>query len=104
VGETAGGLHRLKKAGKVILTERGRRAKYALAGTAQAHVHAGEALDYALESGSKIMRELEEATGKKRGELWAAIDRKIAKGEIVKAYLTNVGHRGRLAAFALARQ
>jgi hypothetical protein len=101
-GEVAGGIHRLKKAKKIDLIHRGKRARYALAGMAQAHVYAGDAVDQALESGSKIMRELEEATGKKRGELWAAIDRKVAKGEIVKAYLINVGHRGRLAAFALA--
>jgi hypothetical protein len=97
-----GGLHRLKKKGTIVLTERGKYTMYALAGTAPLHVYAGDAIDRALESGSKTLPELETVTGKKRGELWAALLRKEAKGEVVKAYLINVGHRGRLAAFAAA--
>jgi biotin operon repressor len=97
-----GGLHRLKKKGTIVLTQRGKYAMYALAGTAPLHVYAGDAIGRALESGSKTLAELETVTGKKRGELWAALLRKEAKGEVVKAYLINVGHRGRLAAFAAA--
>jgi hypothetical protein len=97
-----GALHRLKKKGTIVLTRRGRYAMYALAGTAPLHVYSGDAIDRALESGSKTLPELETVTGKKRGELWAALLRKEAKGEVVKAYLINVGHRGRLAAFAAA--
>jgi len=96
------GLHRLKEASKAVLTHRGKYGKYGLAGKATPHVYAGDAIDQALKSGSKTLPELEKVTGKKRGELWAALSRKEAKGEVIKACLITVGQRGRLAAFASA--
>src|SRR5215471_9150868 len=46
--QVAGALHVLKKRGKVVLTEYG---KYALLGTAAAHVYAKDAIDRAMASG-----------------------------------------------------
>jgi predicted Rossmann fold nucleotide-binding protein DprA/Smf involved in DNA uptake len=57
-GEIAGGLHRLKKAGKIILTKRGMYSLYSLASTGARHVYAKEAIDDALRSGPKTVREL----------------------------------------------
>jgi hypothetical protein len=95
--QTAGALHVLKKRGKVVPTEYG---KYALPGTAAPHVYTKDALDRAMESGLQTVPEFIEFTGKNRGEIWAALRRKKAKGEVIQAYLVYPGRRGRLAAFA----
>lgn len=95
--QVAGALHVLKKRGKVVLTEYG---KYALLGTAAAHVYAKDAIDRAMASGLQTVPEFMEFTGKNRGEIWAALRRKKAKGEVIEAYLVYPGRRGRLAAFA----
>jgi hypothetical protein len=96
--QVAGCLHVLKKRGKVVLTDYG---KYALPGTATPHVYTKDAIDKALQSGSKTVPELMKLTGKNRGEIWAALRRKKVKGEVVQAYLVYPGRRGRLAAFVL---
>jgi hypothetical protein len=96
--QVAGSLHVLKKRRKVVLTDYG---KYALPGTATPHVYTKDAIDEALQSGSKTVPEFMKLTGKNRGEIWAALRRKKAKGEVVQAYLVYPGRRGYLAAFAL---
>jgi hypothetical protein len=88
----------LKKRGKVVLTDYG---KYALPGAATPHVYTKDAIDEALQSGSKTVPDFMELTGKNRGEIWAALRRKKVKGEVVQAYLVYPGRRGYLAAFAL---
>jgi hypothetical protein len=99
-GQIAGALHVLKKRGKVVLISYG---KYAKPGTAAPHIYAKDAIDEALKSGSKTVRDLQTLTGKNRGELWAALQRKKAKGQVIEAYLIHVGRRGRQAAFAMPR-
>jgi hypothetical protein len=96
--QVAGSLHVLKKRRKVVLTDYG---KYALPGTATPHVYTKDAIDEALQSGSKTVPEFMKLTGKNRGEIWAALRRKKVKGEVVQAYLVYPGRRGYLAAFAL---
>jgi hypothetical protein len=93
VGEIAGGLHRLKKADKIVPTKRGR---YALAGTAPAHVYARDAIEDALYSGEKTEPELIAATGKKRHEIHAALYRLRDEGNV-----EGVAKRGYFVVWAL---
>jgi biotin operon repressor len=85
-------IHRLGKQGKIIRVKRG---KYGLPGTAVPHVYAKDAINQALQSGSKTGPELVAATGKNRGEIWQALHRLKAKG------LIRSVRRGYQAAFAL---
>jgi predicted Rossmann fold nucleotide-binding protein DprA/Smf involved in DNA uptake len=93
VGAVNAALHRLHHAGSIILTKRG---KYALTGSASPHVYARGAIIDALRSGKKTMPELIAATGKNYGEIWQALRRLEAKGDIIR-----VAHRGQRVAFAL---
>jgi biotin operon repressor len=93
-GAVHAALHRLRNAGSIVLTKRGR---YALAGSAPPHVYARDAISDALRSGKKAMPELIAATGKNRGEIWAALRRLEAKGRVIQVAL-----RGQLIAFALS--
>jgi hypothetical protein len=75
--------------------------EYAPPGSATPHVFTKDAIPKALQSGSKTVAELEELTGKNRGELWAALRGLRDRGEVVEAYLIYPGRRGYRAAFAL---
>ena len=83
-------IHRLGKQGKVIRVKHG---KYALPGTAVPHVYTKDAINEALQSGPKTVRELMTATGKNRGEISQALHRLKAKG-LIKAHLICPGRRG----------
>jgi hypothetical protein len=87
-------VHRLGMQDKIIRVKRG---KYALPGTVVPHVYAKDAINEALQSGSKTVSELMIATGKNRGEIWQALHRLKAKGLII-----GLGRRGYQAAFALS--
>ena len=93
-GAVHAALHRLRNAGSIVLTKRGR---YALAGSAPPHVYARDAISVALRSGKKTMPELIAATGKNRGEIYAALRRLEAKGRV-----KQVAPRGQRVAFALS--
>jgi predicted Rossmann fold nucleotide-binding protein DprA/Smf involved in DNA uptake len=95
-GAVHAALHRLHKAGRIVLTKRGR---YALAGSASPHVYARDAINDALRSGNKTMPELIGATGKNYGELWAALKRLMAKGQVVQVPFSE-----QLIAFCIIRQ
>jgi hypothetical protein len=75
--------------------------EYAPPGSATPHVFTKDAIPKALQSGSKTVAELEELTGKNRGELWAALRGLRDRGDVVEAYLIYPGRRGYRAAFAL---
>jgi len=92
-GAVHAALHRLRKAGSIVLTKRGR---YALPGSASPHVYARDAITDALRSGKKTMPELIAATGKNYGEIWQALRRLEAKRGVIQ-----VASRGELVAFAL---
>jgi hypothetical protein len=99
-GQIAGALHWLWRHEKIV---RVRPGLWALPGTARPHIFARDAIIEGLQSGSKTVPELIAATGKNRGEIWAALRRLKAEHSIIEAYLIRPGHRGYLAAFALAR-
>jgi hypothetical protein len=96
--QVAAAVHWFWKRKKIEPTDYG---EWAVAGTATCHVYAKDAIKQALQSGSKTVAELEEITGKNRGELWAALRGLIRRGEVVEAYLIYPGRRGYRAAFAL---
>jgi hypothetical protein len=80
-GAVHAALHRLRNAGSIVLTKRG---KYALAGSASPHVYARHAIIDVLRSGEKTMPELIAATGKNYGEVWQALKRMEAKGGVIQ--------------------
>jgi hypothetical protein len=96
--QIAGALHWLWKHKKIVRTDYG---LWALPETAPPHIIARDAILDALQSGSKTVRELMAATGKNRGEIWAALRRLKAEHSIAEAYLIYPGRRGYQAAFAL---